>query len=63
MTFSVLSVTIKDEEKRLKKDYSSYEVYSIDENDPFVKQCIEETLGNFDGEPSDIWYNIKVQVQ
>ena len=63
MTFSELKVTIKDCEKRLSKEYSSYEVYQVDENDPFVKACIEETLDNFAGEPDDISVNIKFQIK
>lgn len=60
MTFSELKVTIKDCEKTLKKDFSSYEVYQVNVNDPFIKKCIEETLDNFDGKPDDITINIKM---
>ena len=63
MTFSELKVTIKDSEKRLSKEYPSYEVYQVHENDPFIKACMEETLDNFNGEPDDIDINIKFKIK
>lgn len=63
MSFSELSVTIKDEEKRLNKKFAIYETISTDENDPIVNQCIEETLKNFDGTPDSVKYTITVEKQ
>lgn len=63
MSFSELRVTIKDDEKKLYKDFSSYEIYTIDENDPFVKQCIDETLENFDGTPDSVKVTITMELQ
>ncbi len=63
MTFSELTVTIKDEEKTLRTKYALYDEYSINENDPIIKDCIEKTLENFDGEPSDITINIKIYIE
>lgn len=63
MMFSEISVTIKDEEKRLNKKFPIYEVYSIDENDPVIKQCIEETLENFHGTPDNIKVTITLEIQ
>lgn len=63
MTFSELKVTIKDSEKKLIKEYPCYEIYQVNENDPFIKSCIEETLENFDGEPEHITVNIKLEMQ
>lgn len=60
---SELTVTIKDEEKNLRTKYLIYETYTTDENDPIIKDCIEKTLENFDGEPSDITVNIKLEIQ
>lgn len=56
---SELTVVIKDEEKTLRTKYLMYDEYTVNENDPVVKDCIEKTLANFDGEPSDITVNIK----
>lgn len=60
---SELSVTIRDEEKSLTKKYLQYEIYTVDEEDPIIKNAIEETLSNFDGDPSDITVKIKLEIQ
>lgn len=60
--FSEISVTIKDDEKRLNKKFTSYEVYEIEENDSVIKSCIEETLSNFDGKPDSIKVNITLDM-
>ena len=59
---SELTVTIKDEEKRLQKTFLIYESYTTDENDPTVKECVEEVLANFDGEPSNISVRINLEM-
>jgi hypothetical protein len=63
MIFSELTVTIKDEEKTLRTKYALYDKYSVNENDPIIKDCIEKTLENFDGEPMDVIVNIKLEIQ
>ena len=60
---SELTVAIKDEEKNLRTKYLIYETYTTDENDPVIKDCIEKTLDNFNGEPTDITINIKLELQ
>lgn len=60
---SELSVIIKDDEKRLTKDFLEYEVFTVDENDPVIQRVLKETLDNFDGEPSDIDIKIKMKIQ
>lgn len=60
---SELKVTIKDSEKSLNKKYLIYDTYTTDENDPMIKQCIEETIENFDGEPEHVTVNIKLEMQ
>lgn len=60
---SELTVVIKDEEKSLRTKYLIYETYTTDENDPIIKDCIEKTLENFDGDPSDVTVNIKMEIQ
>ncbi len=61
--FSELKVTIKDDEKSLNKKFTIYETYTIDENDPTIKQCIEETLENFDGTPDSVKVTIIKEFQ
>ena len=60
---SELTVAINDEEKNLRTKYLIYETYTTDENDPVIKDCIEKTLDNFNGEPTDITINIKLELQ
>jgi len=60
---SELTVAIKDEEKTLRTKYLIYETYTTDENDPVIKDCIEKTLENFAGEPSDVTVTIKLEIQ
>jgi hypothetical protein len=61
--FCEINVTIKDDEKRLNKKFPVYEIVTTDENDPIIKQCIEETLKNFDGTPDDIKVIITMEIQ
>jgi hypothetical protein len=63
MTFSELTVCIKDAEKTLRTKFPLYDEYAVNENDPVIKDCIEKTLENFDGEPDDITVNIKLEIQ
>lgn len=63
MTFSELKVTIKDSEKTLSTKYPLYDEYTVREDDPIIKNCIEKTLENFDGEPEDITVNIKLEIK
>lgn len=63
MTFSELKVTIKDSDKTLSTKYPLYEQYAVREDDPVIKDCIEKTLENFDGEPDDITVNIKLEIK
>lgn len=61
--FSEISVTIKDDEKRLNKKFTIYENYNVDEDDPIIKDCIEETLSNFDGTPDNIKVTITMEIK
>jgi len=60
---SELTVTIKDEEKTLRKKFLIYDTYQTEDNDPIIQNCIKETLENFDGEPNDVIVNIKMEIQ
>ena len=62
MSFSELSVTIKDDEKRLTKKFTIYETYAVDEYDPIIKDCIKETLENFDGKPDSVKVSITMEL-
>lgn len=60
---SEIKVLIKDDEKRMTKKFLIYDIFQASEDDPVIKQCIKETLDNFDAEPEDISVNIKIDIQ
>ncbi len=60
---SELTITIKDDEKRLSKKFLLYEIYTVSDEDLIIRACINETLKNFDGEPSDISVKIALVVR
>lgn len=49
-----LTVTIKGEERSYKQQFLLYEEFKWDENDPIIKQCVDEALSNAKIEPEDI---------
>lgn len=57
-----LTVRIKNDEKVLKKDFLIYDVFTVDQDDPMIKTCIEEVLKEFNDEPDDIFVNIKIDI-
>ena len=60
---SELTVIIKDSEKTLRNKFLAYEKYYVDEKDPFIFACIQNTRDNFQGDPSDITVNIRLEIQ
>jgi len=61
--FSEISVTIKDDEKRLNKKFAQYDIYTVSPDEPIIKRCIEETLENFDGTPDSVKVTIVMEMQ
>jgi len=62
MTSEVM-VVVKDEEKNLRTKYLIYDNFSVDEEDPIIKDCVDKTLKNFDGEPTDISVKITMEIK
>lgn len=60
---SVLEVIVKDEQRRLKRDFLIYEKYEIDEEDPTIKQCIKETIDEFKGKPDNVKLRVKMEIE
>lgn len=60
---SEITVSIKDEEKTLKKKFLIYENFVASENDFTIRSCIEETLKNFSTEPSSIKVKINLLIE
>lgn len=57
-----LTVSIKDEEKTLKKKFLIYETFQVKDDDPIIKSCIDETLKNFSSQPSKIVVKINLLI-
>lgn len=61
---SIIIVRIKDEERKvLKKEFLIYETFTADQDDPIIKNCIEETLKEFNGESSDIDISLTIKLE
>jgi uridine kinase len=60
--YSELSVTIKDDEKRLNKKFMQYEVFTVSDEDETIQRCIKETLENFDGTPDSVKITITMEL-
>ena len=60
---SEVNVSIKDDEKRLTKKFLIYDIFTTDHEDQVIKECIEETLENFDGTPDSVKVTIILEMQ
>lgn len=59
---SEITVTIKDDEKRLTKKTLVYETYTVNEEDPIIHGCIAEALKEFNGDPTDVKVRVNLTV-
>jgi hypothetical protein len=57
---SELTVIIKDDEKSLRKKFIIYDEITTSEVDPIIKDCIDQTLANFNGDPDHIEIKISM---
>jgi hypothetical protein len=51
---ALLEVIVKDEQRRLRRDFLIYEPFTMHENDDTISKCVKETVDEFKGEPDDI---------
>jgi len=49
-----LRITMKDEERKLTKDFNIYDKITMDVEDPVIANCIKEAKAEFKGIPDDI---------
>lgn len=49
-----LKITIKDEERKLQKEFLVYEPFSLEWSDPIIMKCVKEVKEEFKGESTDI---------
>lgn len=59
---SEITVIVKDEERTLRQKYLQYELYAVDQHDPVIKSCIDQTLNEFQGEPDSVQVKISVEI-
>jgi len=60
---SEITVIVKDDEKTLRTKSLIYESYTVDEADPILKECIDRTVKEFNGDPTDIQIKISMTVK
>lgn len=60
---SEITVSIKDEEKTLKKKFLIYEPFMVSENDTTIKSCIEDTVKDFNSDPDKIKVRINMLIE
>lgn len=49
-----LVITIKDDERKLTRDFLIYEPVTFIDSDPVIMRCVKEAVEEFKGEPEDI---------
>lgn len=49
-----LTVIVKDDERKLQKDYLVYESFVMSETDETLKKYVNDAIKEFVGEPTDI---------
>lgn len=60
---SEITVIVKDPEKTLRTKYLIYDLYTVDEHDPIIKDCIDKTLKDFKDEPESVIVKITMEVR
>lgn len=49
-----LTVTVKDSERTLKREFLIYEPITFVDTDPIISRHVKESLEEFKGEPDDV---------
>ena len=60
---SELTVILKDSDSTYRQKFLIYEQYSMSDDDPVIRMCIEEAKKNFEGEPESIQIKIHLEIQ
>jgi hypothetical protein len=58
-----LTVTLKDSDRTYRQKFLIYETYSVSDDDPVIRACIEEAKKNFEGEPENVQIKIHLEIQ
>lgn len=57
-----LAITLRDEEKKLTKKFLTYMPFQCDENDIYIKECVQSSLKEFTGTPDSISVKINLEI-
>jgi len=60
---SELTVIVKDSERTFRMKHLIYDDYSVNDNDPIIKKCVDDTLVQFHGEPESVNIKISLEIQ
>lgn len=60
---SELSITVKNEEKRQTTNHLIYENYTVNEEDPIVKELIDQAVKEFNASVDAIRIKISMEVK
>jgi hypothetical protein len=60
---SELSITVKNEEKRQTTNHLIYDTYAINEEDPIVKELIDQAVTQFNASVDSIRIKISMEVK
>lgn len=58
-----VTVSIKNSEQTYKEKFLIYDNFSLDQNDPIVKNCVEEAISHFKGEIEKIVLRVRMDIQ
>ena len=58
-----ITVSIKNSEQTYKEKFLIYEEFTCNDNDPVIKQCVDDALSHFKGEPEKIVLRVRLDVQ
>lgn len=58
-----LTVILKDSDRTYKQKFLIYETYSMSEDDPVIRTCIEEAKKNFEDDPETIQIKVHLEIQ
>lgn len=59
---SELTVIVKDDERTLKAKTLVYDNYMVSENDPTIRQHVDQLISEFAGQPTDISIKISMEL-
>ena len=60
---SELTVVVKNEEKRQTTKHLIYDIFTVDEEDPLLKDLIDKAIKQFNGEVDDIRVKISMEMR